>query len=58
MQSRTNFATTALAVVWIVTGVVFGGLGFVSPAPTEQAGHPNGQVHTETGQVPSRPAHG
>jgi hypothetical protein len=27
MQSRPNFATTALAVLWIVTGLVFGGLG-------------------------------
>jgi hypothetical protein len=30
MRSRINFATTALAALWIVTGIVFGGLGIVA----------------------------
>jgi hypothetical protein len=58
MQSRINYATAALAVLWIVIGVVFGGLGFVSAAPVQQTAHAVGDGISETTVHPPAPAHG
>jgi hypothetical protein len=56
-QSRFNFPTTALATLWIVTDVLFSGLGFVGVAPRQQAAHALDRVHGETVTVhPPAPA--
>ena len=54
MQSRLNFAATALVVLWIVSGLVFLG----AAAPPEQPAHANAQAQAEAGKLPSRSAHG
>jgi hypothetical protein len=38
MHPRLNFARISLAVLWIMTGLFFGGLGFLA-TPTQQAAH-------------------
>jgi hypothetical protein len=59
MQSRTNFATTTLVVLWMVTGGLFGGLVLVDLAPTPLAVHALDRVPSETVTVRSpASAHG
>jgi len=59
MQSQTNFATTALVVLWIVTGALFGDLSFMGIAPPQQAAPAPDRVHSEPVTVRSTAsAHG
>ena len=51
MKAKVNIAQTTLAVVCILSGIVFGGLGFLVPAPTPQAAHASVPVHVETSTV-------
>jgi hypothetical protein len=45
MNSRINIAMTSLAVLWIMTGVVFGSLSLVGAAPAQHAAHALGHAH-------------
>ena len=47
MKTKVNIAQTAFAVICILSGLVFGGLGFLVPAPTAQGAHASVPAHVE-----------
>jgi len=51
MKAKVNIAQTTLAVVCILSGIVFGGLGFLVPAPTPQAAHASALAHVEMSAI-------
>jgi hypothetical protein len=52
MRTRPNFARISLAVLWIATGLFFGGLRLLA-APTQEAEQASGQAHGQSVQVHS-----
>jgi hypothetical protein len=47
MKAKVNFAQIAFAVLCILSGVAFGGLGFLAPAPTPEAAHASGSAQVQ-----------
>jgi hypothetical protein len=47
MKTKVNIAQTTFAVICILSGIVFGGLGFLVPSPTTEAAHASVPVHAE-----------
>jgi hypothetical protein len=48
MKSPINFARTALAAIWIMAGIAFGGLTFFA-GPTPPAAHAFAPAHSQNG---------
>jgi hypothetical protein len=49
MKTKVNIAQTTFAVVCILSGIVFGGLGFLVPAP--QAAQVSAPAHVEMSAI-------
>jgi hypothetical protein len=47
MKTEVNIARITLAVLCIMGGIVFGGLGFLLPAPTSQTAHGAVPAHVQ-----------
>ena len=45
MQKKINIAQTIFAVLCVLSGIAFGGLGFLVPAPASQSAHALAAAH-------------